>query len=346
MQRNCEMESENSRTRKRWRRNRRLPRAATSLAALTALLLLTRLAPTQPPESDPPRTTPYLVVLGIAQDAGYPHAGCRRACCMTAWDDPTKKRMVTCLGLVDPATKQRWMFEATPDFPHQLESLNKITGVDEATKQPNLAGIFLTHAHIGHYSGLMYLGRESLGARKVPVYAMPRMREFLRDNGPWSQLLGLENIELQPLVDGNESKLNERISVKPILVPHRDEFSETVGFVIRGPNRSALFLPDIDKWEKWETKIESVIATVDYAFLDASFYDNTELPNRDISEIPHPFIVESLKRFQSLPESERKKIHFIHLNHTNPAIRVDSEAAKSIAGRGMTVARFGEISEL
>ena len=127
---------------------------------------------------------------------------------------------------------------------------------------------------------------------------------------------------------------------------HRDEFSETVGFVIRGPNHSALFLPDIDKWEKWETKIESVIATVDYAFLDASFYDNTELPNRDISEIPHPFIVESLKRFQSLPENERKKIHFIHLNHTNPAIRVDSEAAKSIAEHGMTVARFGKISEL
>ncbi len=346
MQRNCAMESENSETGKRARRNRRLPRTATSLAALTVLLLFTRLAPAQTPLSDPPKTNPYLVVLGIAQDAGYPHAGCRRACCMTAWDDPAKKQMVTCLGLVDPVTKQRWMFEATPDFPHQLESLNKITGVDEATKQPDLAGIFLTHGHIGHYSGLMYLGRESLGARNVPVYAMPRMRDFLRDNGPWSQLLALENIKLQPLIADEQTLINDRLSVKPILVPHRDEFTETVGFIVRGPNRSALFLPDIDKWEKWPTKIESVIATVDYAFVDATFYDNAELPNRDISEIPHPFIVESLKRFQPLPASERKKIHFIHLNHTNAAIRTDSEATKTILKSGMSIARFGKISEL
>ena len=264
---------------------------------------------------------------------------------MTAWEDPQLRQFVTCLGLVDPKSGQRWMFEATPDFAHQLETLNKLTGIKENQKPPALDGIFLTHAHIGHYSGLMYLGRESLGASDVPVHAMPRMSEFLRHNGPWSQLLALKNIELRPLQDGTRKKLNHRLAVTPLLVPHRDEFSETVGFIIHGPHQSALFLPDIDKWERWETRIEDVIAKVDYAFLDATFFDGQEL-GRNMDEIPHPFIVESIQRFANLPKSERQKIRFIHLNHTNAAIRLGSDATKTIERHHLSVSRMGDIFEL
>ncbi len=287
-------------------------------------------------EASPPVDQPYIVVLGIAQDAGYPHPGCRHTCCQPAWNTPDRAAWVACLGLVDPTTSERWMFEATPDFPRQLETLNQLAPV---ASQPGLNGILLTHAHIGHYTGLMYLGRESLSARDVPVYAMPRMRKFLRDNGPWSQLLQLGNIELRPLDHEREIKLNQRIHVRPLLVPHRDEFSETVGFLIRGPHRTALFLPDIDKWERWETRIEQVLAQVDYAFIDGTFFDEHELPHRDMSEIPHPFVVESLQRFATLPADEKDKIWFVHLNHSNPVLQTNSPAARQIEEAGLHVSR-------
>ena len=137
-------------------------------------------------------------------------------------------------------------------------------------------------------------------------------------------------------LDGQPVRLNERITVTPLRVPHRDEYSETVGFVIRGPRRAVLWLPDIDKWEKWQTAIESVIATVDVAYLDGTFLSASELPGRDLREIPHPTIGETMTRLAPLPESERRKVRFIHLNQSNPALRDPGQR------RGFTVATEGE----
>ena len=292
------------------------------------LLLISTAAGAQPAE-------PYLVVLGIAQDGGVPQAGTKTH---PGWDDPAQRRLVVSLALVDPATSQRWLFEATPDFREQLHRLDTVFPVDE---KPGLDGIFLTHAHMGHYTGLMYLGHESMGAQGVPVYAMPRMREYLSTNGPWDQLVRYNNIVLAPLADGVPVRLNDRLSVTPLLVPHRQEYSEVVGYRIDGPNRAALFIPDIDSWEDWDaegTRIEAVIAGVDVAYLDATFYANGEIPGRDMSGFPHPFITHSMARFANLPPEGRAKVRFIHLNHTNPALRPDSEARRTILENGFRVA--------
>jgi len=286
---------------------------------------------------------PFVVVLGVAQDGGVPHAGCASECCREAWTNSALRRRVSCLAIVDPKTSERWMIDATPDFPAQLRALDEIAPIKN---QPALTGIFLTHGHIGHYTGLMHLGREVIGARDVPVYAMPRMMEFLSISGPWDQLVRLRNIILQPLHDGVAVKLNERISVQPFLVPHRDEYSETVGFRISGPQRAVIFIPDIDKWEKWTIRIEDVLSKVDRAYLDGTFYADGEVTGRAMSEIPHPFIVESMQRFSTLPKVEKEKIRFIHLNHTNPALRDDSEAARRIKDAGFDIAKEGERFEL
>ena len=240
-------------------------------------------------------------------------------------------------------TAQRWLLECTPAFASQLERLDRFLAPDS---RPGIDGILLTHAHIGHYAGLLQLGREVMGTRNVPVYAMPRMRQFLTDNGPWSQLVALSNIELRALEADVSVPLNERIRVTPLLVPHRDEFSETVAFLIAGPQRRVLFLPDIDKWDRWERAIEDVIGDVDVALLDGTFYANGEIPNRDMSEIPHPFIQESLQRFSQLPAKARAKIRFIHFNHTNPALRPASEAARSIQAAGFGLAQEGDVVDL
>ena len=269
---------------------------------------------------------PFVVVLGIAQDAGYPQAGCKKTCCQPAWEQPQLRRLVSCLAVVDPASGQCWMLDATPDFPEQLHLVQHVL----PGRRLNLAGIFLTHAHIGHYTGLMHLGREAMGAGAMPVYAMSRMESFLKNNGPWSQLVALKNIEIRHLRADSAVVLNERLRVTPLLVPHRDEFSETVGYKIEGPARSLLFIPDIDKWEHWERDINALVGEVDVALLDGTFYQNGEIPGRDMSEIPHPFIEESLVRFGKLPAMERAKIRFIHFNHTNPVLRGNSEAAQSV----------------
>ncbi len=279
--------------------------------------------------------TPYIIVLGIAQDGGSPQAGTKAH---PGWDDPASKHLATSLALVDPATGQRWLFDATPDFREQLHLLDVEA---PAEGRPGLAGIFLTHAHMGHYTGLVHLGYEAMGADAVPVYAMPRMTSYLSSNGPWDQLVRYENIALEPLADGIPVRLNDRLEVTPFVVPHRQEYSEVVGFRIEGPSRTVLYIPDIDSWTEWDvagTHIEDLLAGVDAAYLDGTFFADGELPGRDMSGIPHPFIRTSMDRFENLPDAEKAKVRFIHLNHTNPALRTGSDATAEIRRRGFRVA--------
>lgn len=288
-------------------------------------------------------TETSIIVLGTTQDGGSPHIGCKKECCAGLYDLIDNTREVVSLGIIDPENKKNYLFEATPDIPQQMKMLKQFSAF-EAEETPN--GIFLTHAHIGHYTGLMYLGREAMGADSVPVYAMPKMKSFLETNGPWSQLVKLNNIALQPLKDSGEIKLTSNIKVMPFTVPHRDEYSETVGYTITGPSKKALFIPDIDKWEKWETDIIEAISKVDYAFIDATFYDSEELNNRDMSEIPHPFVVESMEKFKNLSIEEKKKVYFIHFNHTNPLLNINSKQCETVFENGFNIARYGQVFKL
>jgi pyrroloquinoline quinone biosynthesis protein B len=285
----------------------------------------------------------FLVVLGIAQDAGYPQIGCAKECCAAYWQGKEEKKHVTCLALVDRKANQYWLFEATPDITQQLHSLQRYLFTKEDYSP---AGIFITHAHIGHYSGLMQLGREAMGTKSVPVFAMPRLDSFLRNNGPWSQLVSLNNIQLQSLHADSTVSLNKSLKVTPVKVPHRDEFSETVGFVIESDKKKILFIPDIDKWEKWNRDIVTEVGKVDMALLDGTFYKNGELPGRDMSEVPHPFVEESMQRFSALPSKEKSKIVFIHFNHTNPLLKKESVEKKKVKADGFGVAEEGMLIEL
>jgi len=285
-----------------------------------------------------------LIVLGIAQDAGFPQAACRKDCCANAWKNPMLRRHISCVAVVDETSNQRWLFDCTPDFPQQLRMLDE--SFASGKPQPALDGIFLTHAHVGHYAGLIHLGREVMGSDSVPVHAMPRMGEFLETNGPWSQLVSLNNISLSSLEKDKSVQLNQRIAVTPFQVPHRDEFSETAGFKIEGPNKTVVFLPDIDKWNKWNQKIEEVILDCDVAYLDGTFFENGEIPGRDMALIPHPFVSESISRFAALEKNERSKIRFIHFNHTNPVLQPDHPSKSKIERAGMSIASQGEIIDL
>ena len=281
--------------------------------------------------------SPYIFVLGIAQDAGYPQANCYQPHCMRAWNNPDLKRLASSIAVVDGSSQQKYIFDATPDMREQLYLLHTVA----PDSQFRLGGVFLTHGHIGHYTGLMHFGHEASGSTDIPVYAMPRMRSYLSGNGPWDQLVNFHNIQLLPLEDKQSVRLSEHLVVTPMLVPHRDEYTETVGFRIDGPDRSALFIPDIDKWERWDTDIRGLIRSVDYALLDASFYADGELPGRDMSKIGHPFVSESMDLFSDLTDDEKSRVIFIHLNHTNPILIDNSPEQKEVLSRGFRFARSG-----
>lgn len=306
------------------------------LPILLGLILLAACAPEA--KLDTPQCDVSLLVLGVAQDAGKPQIGNPDD---PAWNDPSLRRLATSLALIDRRDEKpkRWLFDASPDIKFQLHRLNKAAPTD---KPAHVNGVFLTHAHIGHYAGLMMFGHEAAGAENIQVFAMPRMADFLAQNGPWSQLLTYHNIFAAIMEDGEAETLADNISVTPFLVPHRQEFSEVVGFLIQGPEKTAIYLPDIDSWEKWDaegTRIEDKIAEVDYAFLDATFYSGDELPGRDMSKVPHPTVSHSMARFASLSPEEKAKVHFIHMNHTNPLHNAGSPAHATTRKSGFNVAK-------
>ena len=268
-----------------------------------------------------------LVVLGTLQDGGSPHMGCMKSCC--ASEKPND--YVVSLGVIDES--KHLIFDASPDIVSQTNYLQLISPAKELE-------IFLTHAHMGHYVGLIHLGRESANTKNIPVYAMPRMAQFLQNNGPWSQLIDLENISIKPLQNKTPVSVSPRLSITPLIVPHRDEFSETVGYLIAGQSKRALYIPDIDKWDLWETDINTLLTQVDYAFLDATFFEDGEI-SRPMSDVPHPFVEESIMRFKSLAFEEKSKIFFIHLNHTNPARDANFDDRRAIEEKGYHFATFG-----
>jgi len=283
-----------------------------------------------------PSERPFILILGIGQDAGVPQSGNHTH---PGWTDPESAHLATSLGLVDPASGKKWMFEASPDFRRQWYMLEQ---TEPSSGQLTPEGIFLTHAHIGHYTGLMFLGHESIGASNVSVYAMPLMADFLELNGPWDQLVRLQNIRMRRMGENIPVRLTNQIQVIPFIVPHRQEYAEVVGYRIEGPNRTALFIPDIDSWEEWEDeghRLEGVLQSVDIAFIDGTFFANGEIPGRDMSGFPHPFISHTMDRLKDLPENQRSKIRFIHLNHTNPALDLNSSEAQSIIEAGFGLAR-------
>ena len=314
---------------------------------ITILGTRTRTAPSgprafalAPSRSSSGQADVVIKVLGTAQDAGIPHIGCYCPNCERARKYTGFGRLKPSLAVLDMKDRKIFIMDASPDIGRQFDMIHERMGCGPADGMNAPHGIMLTHAHIGHYTGLMYYGYEGLNTAGIPVWCTPKMARFLGENGPWSQLVRLENIALQIIRPGEEASMTPRISFIPFLVPHRDEFSDTVGFVIAGPKKKLLYIPDIQNWEAWDRSIQKEVEKVDIALLDGTFYSPNELPGRDLSKIGHPFITASMDVLAPAVNSG-KRIYFTHLNHSNLALDPDGNAAKEIINKGFHLAADG-----
>ncbi len=286
---------------------------------------------------------PRVVVLGMAQDGGLPQIGCDCSHCAAARRNPALARHVASLAIHVPKTDHVYLVDATPDLPAQIEMIHAFHHHPQGkTDRAPVEGVLLTHAHIGHYLGLAQFGFESLSTKNLPVWASPRMAAYLRANGPWSQLVRLDNIALREFQPGQAFELEPGITVQPIQVPHRDEYSDTMAFLVRGPQKTLLYVPDTDAWTTWPKPLTEVLRDekVDIALLDGTFYSADELPDRDVTKIKHPLITATMDLLEPLVKSGKLRVYFTHLNHSNSAFEPGGAAAKAIAARG-----FGVVAE-
>lgn len=271
---------------------------------------------------------PGIQSLGAAQDAGFPHLGCTRTCCETARADG-RREPVAALALF--GEQGWWLVDATPDLPQQVHEVGGLP-----------LGILLTHAHVGHYTGLMYLGREGMNAHGMPVHCSEKMAEFLRTNAPWDQLVRLGNVELRPFASGAILELDPWIRVEAIAVPHRNEYADThaFGITLQGCE-PLLYMPDLDRWDAgWTQDPGALLARFPTLVLDGSFHSAGDLDGRDMSEIPHPPIVATLEFLAGL--GQKHVLWFTHLNHTNPLWDPKSPASQEALRRNYFVARAGQ----
>ena len=291
-----------------------------------------------------PASGPHLLAVGTAQDGGLPHVACSGANCRAARRDPSRRRYVASLAIVLPESGRIFLIDATPDIHEQIDLLAGVRGpAPDGVDRAPIDGVFLTHAHIGHYLGLALFGYEAVHTKELPVWGTARMVDFLRGNGPWSLLVDRRNID--PRTIDRPVRLGDGVSVAALAVPHRDEFTDTVGFVIEGPSQRVLYVPDTDSWRAWQPAVEETLATFDVAIVDGTFFSTDELPGRSVEEIGHPLIADSLERLSGVIEGGSRVV-FTHFNHSNPVVDPESTARQRVLELGFELLDDGNRIEL
>jgi pyrroloquinoline quinone biosynthesis protein B len=298
-----------------------------------------------------PENSVTAVILGNMQDAGLPHAGCTCARCTAAFDDPSRVQYAACLAIVDKRNAELrgedaeghkgkasvYLIDATPDIKFQLNLLAGVLGAHpqraNRLRQPD--GIFLTHAHMGHIGGLPQLSKEAMFVNNLPIYATPALCNLLQGTRLWSPLV--QELDFRPMPGGSTVDLGDGLMITAVPVPHRDEWGVgTVAFHIQGPDKSLLYLPDIDAWEQWP-EAEATLSRKDVALVDASFYSRDELGGR--APVAHPPVTDTITQFGHLAS----RLVLTHLNHTNAVLDVGSLAETAVRRAGFRIAQTGQM---
>jgi pyrroloquinoline quinone biosynthesis protein B len=274
-------------------------------------------------------------MLGTAQDGGVPHVGCTCSTCEGARDGTLPRRLASSAAVVDPASGTAWLIDASPDLPAQLEVVRGALGGPKRSGIP-LSGVLLTHIHMGHYWGLGHLGKEGMMPRGLPVRGPPMTARFLQENRPFRDLVEVGALEVRPVHPGEDLFLAEGVTFRPVAVPHRDDFSDTVAWLVTGPRETVLYAPDMDLLEP---SFVDLVSRTDMAIIDGTFYTGDEIPGA-MDRVPHPPVEETVEALGPAVEGGTR-VAFTHLNHTNPLCNPRSPEFERVVSRGFGVVLDG-----
>ncbi|WEL19306.1 MBL fold metallo-hydrolase [Candidatus Nanohalococcus occultus] len=258
-----------------------------------------------------------LEVLGSVQDGGAPHLGCTCDVCEKTREDPSLPGLISSLLLKenDDEDSAKYLIEATPDIRLQ------ITG-------EFLDGVFLPHAKLGPIGGFEFFGEEGLDANMLTTYCNSDVEHYLMNNDPYRRMVDRGNIEIQGFDDGDSVRL-QGTQIKALTYEHPHLGHKATAYKIIGENKTVFYLPDTNEWTERQLK---EIEEADIAIIDGTFWNEDEIDR--YNEVPHPTIEESMVRFKNYDT----EIYFTHLNHTNPALREDSDERKELEENGFGVA--------
>ena len=273
-----------------------------------------------------------LVLLGIAQDGGRPQAGCSKSCCIGL--GPNEHSFPTSLGII--GQDKLHIIDVTRSLGNQLQYLdNRVP--DE---------VWLTHAHIGHIDGLGLFGRETMNVKGAKLHVSKLMLELINQTPHW-QIMIQQGVFSIDVINNGESRQSTGFSITPILVPHRGELSDTHAFIIRGDNKSLLYLPDHDSWDETLSlygmnTIREWLASLqaDIALIDGTFWSYNELSERSQQVYSHPPIKQTIGMLGYKQQGD-PDIIFFHLNHTNPVYDEWSEEHTKVVEMGWSIAKQG-----
>ena len=284
-----------------------------------------------------------VTVLGNAQDGGYPQVGCMKECCAKARVDSTLSRMPVSLGLKgkDGSTH---MIEASRMMSEQFSLWSSLGSLDWPP-----SSFSLTHAHLGHIDGLGLLGREAMGLSGIKVHCSESVSSLIQKTPSWEIMMNQGVIELNTWNPTEPFEPSEGcgFTITAIPIPHRSELSDNHALIIRGEERSLLFMPDQDSWSETLVEDQDILEwlrsmDIDIAFIDGTFWDHSEISHRDVAEIPHPTVVDTLSRLGKKGDSA-PEIHFTHLNHTNPLLDNGSLQSEELVSMGWEICKQGSI---
>lgn len=273
-------------------------------------------------------------ILGSGQDAGIPHTGCYCDVCNKARKYTKYRRLGPSIAILDKKEGFCYLIDASPDFKCQLDMVREeISEIKRNGKIP-ISGILLTHAHLGHCSGLWHLGKEAVEEKNLPVFCTSKMNQFLQSNYPFNLLIQRKNIKVREIYSNIEFDL-DGFKCIPVQSPHRNEITDTVGYSIK-TKRQIIYLPDIDYWTD---RVLDEIRMADIALIDGTFYSRDEIFR--FGEVPHPPIKETIKFL----EDANTKIYFTHINHTN-VINRNGKERKYIESKGFKLAYDGMVLKI
>ncbi len=278
---------------------------------------------------------PLAVVLGIAQDGGVPHPGCDCQTCLT-FSTTGNQLSPASIGVIDG--DELHLIDVSRDLNRQLRMLPK--------KGCKVTDVWLTHGHLGHVDGIGLFGREAMGAKGIRIHASDSMMKLIEGTPRWKTMIDDGILIPCPFKGNMKIQTSQSLSITPVQVPHRDEWTDTHAFIIRGPSKSILHLPDHDTWKEtlemvgmktiheWFHSLE-----VDTFLIDGTFWSSDELEHQ--KNVPHPPVLDTLQRL-GMKRDNAMDIRFIHLNHTNPLLNPESKETKHLKDSGWSLVNEGE----